>query len=226
MIKGLEQSSQPREKALLNGIESLTDEELLALLLRTGDKEQSVLDLSSTILREIHGMNGFHTITFAKLLSFKGINKAKAIGIMAALEFSKRINNHTNINEVYDSPTKVFYHLETKMSYLSQEHFLIMILDNHNRLIAEKTLFIGSVNMSIVSAREIFREALAFNGVSIICVHNHPSGDAHPSSEDISMTQKLVDLGKMMNVDIVDHIIIGRNQYYSFKAEKVYSSIL
>ena len=123
---------------------------------------------------------------------------------MAALEFSKRINNHTNINEVYDSPTKVFYHLETKMSYLSQEHFLIMILDNHNRLIAEKTLFIGSVNMSIVSAREIFREA----------------------SEDISMTQKLVDLGKMMNVDIVDHIIIGRNQYYSFKAEKVYSSIL
>lgn len=224
MIKGLEQSSQPREKALLNGIESLTDEELLALLLRTGNKEQSVLDLSSTILREIHGMNGFHTITFAKLLSFKGINKAKAIGIMAALEFSKRINNHTNINEVYDSPTKVFYHLETKMSYLSQEHFLIMILDN--RLIAEKTLFIGSVNMSIVSAREIFREALAFNGVSIICVHNHPSGDAHPSSEDISMTQKLVDLGKMMNVDIVDHIIIGRNQYYSFKAEKVYSSIL
>ena len=210
MIKGLEQSSQPREKALLNGIESLTDEELLALLLRTGNKDQSVLDLSSTILREIHGMNGFHTITFAKLLSFKGINKAKAIGI----------------NEVYDNPTKVFYHLETKMSHLSQEHFLIMILDNHNRLIAEKTLFIGSVNMSIVSAREIFREALAFNGVSIICVHNHPSGDAHPSSEDISMTQKLVDLGKMMNVDIVDHIIIGRNQYYSFKAEKVYSSIL
>lgn len=171
-------------------------------------------------------MNGFHTITFAKLLSFKGINKAKAIGIMAALEFSKRINIHTNINEVYDNPTKVFYHLETKMSHLSQEHFLIMILDNHNRLIAEKTLFIGSVNMSIVSAREIFREALAFNGVSIICVHNHPSGDAHPSSEDISMTQKLVDLGKMMNVDIVDHIITGRNQYYSFKAEKVYSSIL
>ena len=145
---------------------------------------------------------------------------------MAAFEFSKRINIHTNINEVYDNPTKVFYHLETKMSHLSQEHFLIMILDNHNRLIAEKTLFIGSVNMSIVSAREIFREALAFNGVSIICVHNHPSGDAHPSSEDISMTQKLVDLGKMMNVDIVDHIIIGRNQYYSFKAEKVYSSIL
>ena len=133
---------------------------------------------------------------------------------------------HTNINEVYDNPAKVYYHLETKMSCLSQEHFLIMILDNHNRLIAEKTLFIGSVNMSIVSAREIFREALAFNGVSIICVHNHPSGDAHPSSEDISMTQKLVDLGKMMNVDITDHIIIGRKQYYSFKAEKVYSSIL
>lgn len=112
MIKGLEQSSQPREKALLNGIESLTDEELLALLLRTGNKEQSVLDLSSTILREIQGMSGFHSITFAKLLSFKGINKAKAIGIMAALEFSKRINMHTDMNEIYDNPAKVFYHLE------------------------------------------------------------------------------------------------------------------
>ena len=129
------------------------------------------------------------------------------------------------MNEIYDNPAKVFYHLENKMSHLSQEHFLIMILDNHNRLIAEKTLFVGSVNMSIVSAREIFREALAFNGVSIICVHNHPSGDAHPSSEDINMTQKLIELGKMMNVDIVDHIIIGRNQYYSFKAERVCSSI-
>ena len=170
-------------------------------------------------------MSGFHSITFAKLLSFKGINKAKAIGIMAALEFSKRINMHTDMNEIYDNPAKVFYHLENKMSHLSQEHFLIMILDNHNRLIAEKTLFVGIVNMSIVSAREIFREALAFNGVSIICVHNHPSGDAHPSSEDINMTQKLIELGKMMNVDIVDHIIIGRNQYYSFKAERVYSSI-
>lgn len=226
MIKGIEESCQPREKAILNGVETLTDEELLAILLRTGSKEQSVLELSSQILKDLNGIYGFQSITFAKLISFKGVNKAKAISILAALEFFKRMNICTNGNEIFDNPSKVYYHLQYKMSQLSQEHFLIMILDNHNRLITEKTLFIGSVNMSIVSAREIFREALAYNGVHLICIHNHPSGDPHPSNEDISMTEQLMKLGKMMNIDIVDHIIIGNNNYYSFKANKVFSSFL
>ena len=202
MIKGLEQSSQPREKALLNGIESLTDEELLALLLRTGNKEQSVLDLSSTILREIQGMSGFHSITFAKLLSFKGINKAKAIGIMAALEFSKRINMHTDMNEIYDNPAKVFYHLENKMSHLSQEHFLIMILDNHNRLIAEKT-------------KVLFAVALVENAFEDTCrIEVVPQEDILKLDTEKAMLQKARNLmGRILlpkfDVLVIDYI--GKN---------------
>lgn len=226
MIKGLDKTCHPREKAILNGIESLTDAELLALLLRTGNKNQSVLELSSSILNDLNGISGFNSITLSKLLSFKGINKAKAIGLLAAIEFTKRLNIQVNENEVYDNPSKVYYHLQPRMQSLTKEHFMIMILDNHNRLITEKTLFIGSVNMSIVSAREIFREVLAFNGVCVICVHNHPSGDPHPSKEDISMTNRLIELGQMMNIDVIDHIIIGKNKYYSFKAKNIFSSIL
>lgn len=226
MIKGIDKKCNPREKALLKGIESLTDTELLALLLRTGNKNQSVLDLSSYILKDLNGITGFNSITFSKLLSYKGVNKAKAIGILASIEFTKRINLQSNENEVFDNPSKVYYHLYLKMSSLTQEHFLIMILDNHNRLITEKTLFIGSVNMSIVSAREIFREVLAFNGVCVICVHNHPSGDPHPSKEDLEMTNKLIELGQMMNIDVIDHIIIGKNKYYSFKAKNVFSTFI
>ena len=227
-ISDLPLSQRPMEKLLKYGADSLGNEELLAILLRTGTKGENVIELSTRLISNLGGLDKILDASYEEIKKIKGIKNVKACQVMALSELFRRFKTLRAQNDLFKvtRPSEIAELLMNEMNVLKQETLKLILLDTKNNIIRTKDVFTGTLNSSLIHPREIFREALAFNGVSIICVHNHPSGDAHPSSEDISMTQKLVDLGKMMNVDIVDHIIIGRNQYYSFKAEKVYSSIL
>ncbi len=222
MIKTLPKEENPREKALSLGIESLNNTELLALILRTGNKEESVLQVAQRLLVEIGGMSQLGNINYAFLVSIKGIKQAKAIEILAVLEIAKRLKDKDFDNSIITSPTDVFQRMRNQLMFLKQEHFVVLCLDNKCNVIKEKTLFIGSINMSVVTPREVFKEAVSVSSAKLILCHNHPSGDASPSQEDIHITDQFIKLGEMMSIEILDHIIIGWNQYYSIKNTKLF----
>ena len=222
MIKSLPITENPREKALTYGIESLSNVELLAIILRTGSKQESVLMLAQRVLHDVGGIEQLHDVQYAKLTEIKGIKKAKAIEILSVIELSKRLKKGHISDEQMLNPEVIFLRVKDTMMFLKQEHFVILCLDNSLRVIKEKTLFIGSINSSIVTPREVFKEAIGVNSVHIVLIHNHPSGDAHPSKEDILLTKKFLELGKMLDIEVLDHVIIGWNQYYSLVSEHLY----
>lgn len=218
MIKSLPIEENPREKALLYGIDHLSDIELLAICLRTGSKKESVLALAGRLLKETGGLNGLMNISYHQLTSLKGIKDAKAIEIMAICELAKRFHQPIKARLSLNKPADIYRYMQD-MASLKQEHFEILILDSKHRLITRKLMFMGASNVASISVREIFSEVLSYNGVALIAVHNHPSGDALPSQEDEWSTASLMQAGEMMGIDVLDHIIIGMNQYYSMKAE-------
>lgn len=221
MIKSLPIEENPREKAIANGIESLNNVELLALVLRTGNKEESVVQLAQRLLKEIGGMTQLSHINYADLIAIKGIKKAKAIELLSIIEISKRLKE-PGIHQSLLSPQDIYQYIKNEMMLLKQEHFVVLCLDNRNHVIKKKTIFIGSLNMSIVTPREVFKEAIGVSSAKMILVHNHPSGDAAPSQEDLHLTEQFIKLGEMMAIEILDHIIVGWNQFYSVKARRLY----
>ena len=220
MIKTLLVDDSPREKAIIHGIESLSDSELLALILRTGTKEDSVVQLSQKLLFEIGGISQLPNMNYSTLISLKGIKKAKAIALLSIVEIAKRLKEYSDNEESLLSPQGIYYRMKDKMMFLKQEHFVILCLNSKNKVIKEKTIFVGSLNMSVVTPREVFREAISVNSAKLVLCHNHPSGDAYPSEEDLYLTNQFNELGEMMSIQIVDHIIIGWNEYFSFKANR------
>lgn len=217
-IKDMPISNRPMERLINKGVEYLNDEELLAVLIRTGNKEVSSKVLSSFILNEIGGIKKLKNVNYQSLIKIKGIGKTKACTIMAAIELSNRINN--DIDEINDikmtSPDIVFNYYKNKFKNKKQEYFYCLYLDNKKNLIDYKLLFIGTLNMSIIHPREIFKEAYLLSSSSIICLHNHPSGSVAPSEDDFNVTRNLIDAGKLLGIEVVDHIIISNNEYYSF----------
>lgn len=222
MIKSLPIEENPREKALKYGIESLNNVELLALVLRTGNKEESVLELASRLLKEVGGIEQLSRVSYASLVALKGIKKAKAIEILSIIEIAKRLKNENYVEEQLLSPQSIYLRMKDKMMFLKQEHFIVLCLSQNHRVIQEKTIFVGSLNMSVVTPREVFKEAINVSSAKIVLLHNHPSGDANPSQEDVHLTRQFEQLGDMMAIEVVDHIIIGWNQYYSIKAMQLY----
>ncbi|MCD8027886.1 MAG: DNA repair protein RadC [Erysipelotrichaceae bacterium] len=194
--------------------------ELLALILRTGSHEESVLQLSQRLLNEIGGFQQLRQVTYAKLISLKGINKAKAISILSILEIAKRLKDVTQVDSILQTPEDIYQYIKNELMFMPQKNFLVLCLDCRNHVIKKKTIFVGSVNTSLVTPREVFKEAIEFNSSKIVLVHNHPSGDAHPSHEDLSLTKKFLELGKMLDIEVLDHIVIGWNQYFSIAAMK------
>lgn len=221
MIKSLPLEENPREKALRSGIATLSNVELLAVILRTGSKKESVMDLASRLLCEIGGIENLRFVSYNTLTALKGIKAAKAIEILAAVELARRMQVKRPEANIVRSPQAVYDFL-SDMQSLRQEHFVILILDNRHRIIARKTLFIGSVNASIIDVREIFVQVLSANGVALIVAHNHPSGEAIPSPQDLDVTKEIRRAAKMMNVELLDHIIIGHDQYYSILGHQFY----
>ena len=216
MIKELPTQSRPRERLIEYGVESLSNEELLAIVLNTGYKDSSAKDVALEILKEIEDLNN---ITLERLLNIKGIGKAKACKIIATIELGKRINNQIpSLNGLKAHSPKIIYeHYKPILRHSKQEKFIVIYLDNKQKIIKDKILFIGTINESVVHTREIFKYAYEINARSIICIHNHPGGDPYPSMDDIKTTQKISDTGDILNIPLIDHIIIGQKSYYSLR---------
>ncbi len=222
MIKDVPEEDRPRERLLRYGSTHLSNQELLAILLGTGSRNESVMDLSNRVLMHFEGIHLLQNAAVQELTAIKGIGPAKAVYILAAIELGKRISSYrSNERFVVRSPEDGAEYVMEEMRILHQEHFVALYLNSKNEVIHQQTLFIGSLNSSIVHPREVFREAVRRSAASIICIHNHPSGDPTPSQEDIHVTRRLVESGKMIGIDILDHIIIGDRKFISLK-EKGY----
>ena len=222
LIRDYPKEERPRERFLQDGPQSLSNQELLALLLRTGSKEESVLQLSNRLIKAFEGLRLLKEASVEEMTEIKGIGEAKAIQILAAVELGRRIHKLNDQDRyVIRSPEDGANYCMEEMRFLSQEHFVCLYLNTKNQVLHKRTVFIGSLNASIVHPREVFKEAFRRSAASIICLHNHPSGDPSPSREDIDVTKRLVECGKIMGIEVLDHIIIGEHKYVSLK-EKGY----
>ncbi|MDQ0342367.1 DNA repair protein RadC [Lederbergia wuyishanensis] len=222
MIRDFPVDQRPRERLINNGPESLSNHELLAILLRTGTKAESVIQLANRLLTQFGGLMWLRDAALEEMTNLKGIGQAKAVQIVAAVELGRRISNlKYDERYVIRSPEDGANYVMNDMRFLTQEHFVALYLNTKNQVIHRQTIFIGSLNASIVHPREVFKEAIRRSAASIICLHNHPSGDPAPSREDIDVTKRLVECGKMIGIELLDHLIIGDKKYVSMK-EKGY----
>ena len=217
-IKEIDKNERPVEKLINNGPSYLSNVELLSILLNTGTNKLSSKELSEILLSKCNGIENLKNITVSKLLEIKGIGFKKAATILATLELCKRINsNSLNYNELVDSPSKVANYFYSFLKDETQEYFYCLYLDSSKKIIDKKMLFKGTINYSFVHPREIFKYAYLNNSTSIILVHNHPTGNIIPSNADIKLTNDLANLGLLHEVLIIDHIIIGKEEYFSFQ---------
>ncbi len=218
LIKDIPLNERPRERLINKGVEYLSNEDLLAILLKTGTKENSVKVLANNILKQLDDINNLKEINLERLVKIKGIGKAKACELLAAIELGKRLNKKIdNLNQIkIYSSNSIYEYYQDKLKDKLQEYFYCVYLDTKNHIIKDKLLFIGTINESLIHPREIFKEAYLLSASSIICIHNHPSGNVNPSNNDIIMTKQLVEAGKILGIKVLDHIIIGKNNYYSF----------
>lgn len=218
-MKTLAKSERPRERLLMYGVENLSNIELLAIILRTGNRKETSLELSRKIMSLKENISFLKDISVEELKEINGIGDAKAAEILATIELGKRINLETNFYKKIKSSTDIGNYLVDLMGNYKQEYFNIVLLDTKNNILGVKNISKGSLNSTIVHPREVFKEAVRKSTASLILAHNHPSGDTEPSKEDIGITKKLLDVGNIVGIKVLDHIIIGRNGYFSFKEE-------
>lgn len=216
LIREIPEGERPRERFKNFGVESLSNEELLSILLRTGTSKKSVKDLSIDILKEVD-INDMENINYNTLKKIKGVGDVKAITILAAIEFGKRVLNKQDNIVTIRTGNDVYKLIKGEMSNELQEKFLAIYLDTRNKIIFKKVIFVGTVNNSSVTARDVFREAVKNNAASMILAHNHPAGSITPSKDDIYLTMEFIKLGRMMGIGVIDHLIIGKNNYYSLR---------
>lgn len=208
---------RPRERLERYGASKLTIEELIAIIIKTGTKECSSKVLASNILSNLKKISDFTDISINTLTDIKGIGKTKAITLLAAIELGKRVYSDEKREFIsFLDASSIFNYYRIKFFNKKQEYFYVIYLDNQKNFITDKELFIGTINMSVVHPREIFKEAYINSASYIICLHNHPSGDPLPSKEDINLTNRISEIGKIVAIPLLDHIVIGSNTYYSF----------
>ena len=217
-IKDIPITDRPRERLLNSSADQLSNEEILAIILMSGTKTYSSKVLANILLKEIGDIKKLSNINVKQLTKIKGIGSAKACSLLASIELGKRINNeYAHLNNLkFNNSQMVFKYFKAKIGFKQQEHFYCLYLDNNRKIIAERLLFIGTLNQSVVHPREVFKEAYLLSASAIICVHNHPSGNVVPSKNDFLVTSKLQEAGKILGINIIDHIIIGQDNYYSF----------
>ncbi|QBK26395.1 RadC family protein [Ureibacillus thermophilus] len=220
MIRDIHIDDRPRERLIKQGPQSLSNVELIAILLRTGTKQESVLSLANRVLTYFEKLHELKYATLEEIMSIKGIGQAKAVQLLAAIELGRRLSQkQIDSRFAVRSPKDAASFLMPEMSSLQQEHFVALYLNTKNQVIHKQTIFIGSLNSSIVHPREIFKEAIKRSAASIICAHNHPSGNAAPSPEDIEVTKRLQEAGYIIGIELIDHLIIGDHQYFSLKEQ-------
>jgi len=218
-IKNWPEAEQPREKMQKNGADSLSDAELLALILRVGDysSHQSAIDLGRNMLQTFGDLRKLSAATFSEICSVQGAGPAKAASVLAALALGRRINTDRLENlERFTTPTQIFNHFHYRFRDRRREYFVVLLLDGKNRIILEEQISEGSLNQSIVHPREVYSRAVKESAAAVILVHNHPSGDPAPSREDREITRRLKEAGEVLGIRVLDHIIIGDGSYFSF----------
>lgn len=205
---------------MAKGAENLKDSELLAILLRTGRAGKNVIEIASQILSK-YSKKRLLQMSYDDLVKIGGINSAKATTLLAAFELSKRVLevNDTNLPTIV-TPKDVLAQL-TDLRQNRREHFVALYLNARNQLLHKETISIGTLNANLVHPREVFGPALKYPAANIIVAHNHPSDDPRPSEDDLEITKRLVEAGKMMGVEVLDHVIVTKNNYFSFKDEKL-----
>ena len=215
-IFDIPEENRPRERLLKRGVEALSDSELLAIILRTGTKGESVIDMSNRLISE-YGLENLYQCTLKEIQKIKGMGEAKAMQILAISELNKRqslakkaIRKITCAKDVFD-----LYHERLKDK--KQEHFIVLMLDTKNNIILEETIFIGTLDATLVHPREIFKPAVRNSASKIILVHNHPSGNPKPSNEDLKVFEKLIKSGEDLGINVLDSVIVGKNKFWSLK---------
>lgn len=218
---------KPYEKCLMLGAKSLSDAQLLAVILRTGTNGLNATELAGKLLSMAGGaaeerLLGLYSLTVPKLMSVKGIGEVKAVQIQCICELSRRMAKQTAAQKLdFSSPDSIADYYMEDLRHLDKEQLVLVMLDSKCCLIKDCVISVGTVNASLVNSREVFVEALRYNAVSIVLLHNHPSGDCTPSRNDILVTAKIKKAGEIMGINLIDHIIIGNNKYTSLK-EKEY----
>ena len=202
---------------ILNGAGSLSDAELLAILIRTGTKKLNAIELGKAIIEKANNIRCLKDITIEELKSINGIGNAKALQIKAALELGSRIASYKPEKYKIKNPWDIYKYYMEHLRYQYKEIFKIVLLNTKNEIITDVDISIGTLNSSLVHPREVFREAIRRSSNKIILLHNHPSGDASPSKEDKNITNRLKECGDLIGIEILDHIIIGDGIYFSFK---------
>ena len=217
LIKDISKGERPRERLIKYGVGSLSNQELLSIILKCGTKDNSVLDLSNEILKKLSSIDKLKEYELSWLTEIKGIGLAKACEVLSTIELGKRIYEEDTNNNIIKikSSNDVYKYMKNILKNIKQECFYCIYLNNKNQVLERKMLFMGTVNKSIVHPREVFKYAYLSSASSLICVHNHPSGDTKPSNEDINFTKSLIEIGKIQNIPVLDHVIIGSDNYYS-----------
>ena len=215
-IKDLPKIERPRERLVAKGAENLKDAELLAILLRTGNRGKNVLEVAKQILSK-HSKKRLLQLNYQDFIKIKGIDSAKATTLLAGFELAKRALEVNDANlPVIITPQDVMAQL-TELRHNKKEHFVVLYLNARNQLVHKETISIGTLNASLVHPREVFEGAISHLAAQIIIAHNHPSGDPEPSEDDLVITKRLVEAGKILGIDVLDHIIIAKQRFISFK---------
>ncbi|RME42077.1 MAG: JAB domain-containing protein [Caldilineae bacterium] len=217
-IHDMPSGERPRERLQNYGAEALSTAELIAILLRTGLKGENVLALSTRLLTMYGGLPGLARATFNELATIKGVGPAKTCQLKAALELGRRlVAAAPNQRPRITSPADAANLLMPEMSLLEQEHLRLLLLDTKNGVIASPTVYIGNVNTAVIRVGELFKQAVREHCTALIVAHNHPSGDPTPSPEDVQMTRRIVEAGRLLDIEVLDHLIIGHGRYISLK---------
>ena len=213
-IKDISVENRPRERLEKQGPSVLSDAELLAVILKTGNKDENVIDMSNRLISK-YGVDKLSNCSLTELQEIKGIGNAKASQIIALFEFNKRHNISKQNGKPIKTAKDVFEYCSPKLSNLDREQFIILHLDAKNRIIKDDVVSIGALTGTIAHPREVFKSAIKESAHSVILVHNHPSGDPTPSNEDLKMTERLFEAGEILGIKVLDHVIIGRTEWFS-----------
>jgi DNA repair protein RadC len=218
-ITDLSTSDRPRERLAALGAEALSNAELIAILLRSGIVGQNALELGQRLLTDAGGLAGLHRMSYLELRRRRGIGQAKAAQLKAAIELGRRMAASTPEDRpLVQSPEQAAALLQFEMGALEREQLRVLLLDTRNRLMRIVEVYRGSLNTSLIRVGEVFRDAVRANAAALIVAHNHPSGDPSPSAEDVAVTKAIVEAGKLLDIEVLDHLVIGQSRYVSMKA--------
>lgn len=217
-LKELPPDSRPRERLRARGAVYLSDAELLAILLRTGSQGQTAVELAASILSASGGLRALVESSVEELAAFRGVGIAKATQIKAAIELGRRVSSLSpEERPIIRCPEDVVQLVREEMRFLDRENFRMLCLNTKNQVISNELVSVGSLNASLVHPREVFKVAITRSAAALILVHNHPSGDPHPSAEDLEVTRRLVQAGQLLGIEVLDHLIIGGCKYVSLR---------